>query len=120
VAAQGIEKVQRVDDVVLIVFRRVLYRFTDQRKCREVQDRLGTALDQDMIDPVALRQVAHEQPVRGHGSAMAGREIVEDPDIVAVGKQQLDGMAADIARTAGNEDSHGRSLFAACGLASPC
>jgi hypothetical protein len=65
---------------------------------------------EEVIELVNLVQIAHDQTVRRHGSSMAHRQIVIDPDVMAPVKEQLDGMTADIARAASDEDSHTSEL----------
>ena len=47
---------------------------------------------------------------RLRGGTVAGREVVVDHDIRARGAQRLDGVAADVARTAGHEHAHLRPI----------
>jgi hypothetical protein len=50
------------------------------------------------------------QPVGGHIMPITFREVVDDGDVVALLEQQADGVGADIAGSAGNENvsrSHG-------------
>ncbi len=49
----------------------------------------------------------------GHGIAMAGREIVVNDDPLTARGERLDGMAADVSGSAGDEDPrlvHGRPM----------
>src|SRR5205823_14043769 len=54
------------------------------------------ALDQPVAGPAALRQEG----------ALAGREVVVDGHLVAVGQQAVDQVAADEAGAAGDEGTH--------------
>ena len=105
-APQRIEQVQTIDEVVLVVFRRLLHRFADEGKRGIVHHRFDTAFDQHLVEPFAFRQVADNEPLRRHRRPMAEAEIVIDPDIVPMRQQQLDGVTADITRAAGDENVH--------------
>ena len=41
-------------------------------------------------------------------------EVVVDPDVVAAGQKQLDRVAADVARAAGDENAHGGDYSNEC------
>ena len=45
-------------------------------------------IDQGMIQPLALGQVADDQPVGRHGGAMAHGQVVVDPDVMAARQEQ--------------------------------
>ena len=95
-------------DVVAVVARRIADRLADERARGAVEDRL---------DPLALEQAGRsrrrrrtcrrraERPV-GDGRAMAGRQVVEDDDLVAGLDEALDRDRADIAGAAGHQDAH--------------
>ena len=57
-----------------------------------------------------IGEIQFVQPVGGHVVAIAFGEVVDDGDVVALLEQQADGMGADVAGSAGNENfswSHG-------------
>ena len=62
-----------------------------------MDDGLDAVFHQDVVEPGQLAQVADDQPVGRHGLAMAQRQVVVDPDVVAAGQKQPDGVAADVA-----------------------
>ena len=71
-----------------------------------MDDRLDAVLDQDVIEPLDLGQVADDEPLGRHRLAMPQRQVVVDPDVMAARQEQLDGMTADVAGAAGDENSH--------------
>ena len=58
--------------------------------------------------------VSARSPTMSRSAGTAPRwptdEVVVDPDVVAAGQEQPDGVAADVAGAAGDEDAHGRSV----------
>ena len=87
----GLEQRDAAGDVVAVVARRLADRLADQRARRAMEDRL---------DPLALQEPWPSRPVRrscrpraarpsSTAAAMAGRQVVEDHDVVAGGEQGL-------------------------------
>ena len=106
-AAQRFEQVQRVDEVVLIILGGVLDRFADEREGREVNDGLDPVRQQRMIEALLLRQVRDDEPIRRHRGAVALRQVVVDPNVVAALQKEPNRVTADVAGSAGDEDAHG-------------
>src|SRR5205823_4795977 len=71
-----------------------------------MDDGLDATGDEDMIDGGGVGQVGDDEPLGRHGGAVAGAEVIHDPDVVAVFEQQADGVTADVAGAAGDENTH--------------
>src|SRR5262245_2291954 len=69
--AQAFHQIERVDEVVLIVFGRIAYRFADIGERREVNDGVDAFFREHLIDAMRLVEIADDQPLRWHGLAMA-------------------------------------------------
>ena len=63
------------------------------------------------VADVAVDQRRRHRRLRGRGFAVPGREVVVDHDPVAGVPERLDGVAADVAGAAGDQDrAHGRPI----------
>ena len=79
-----------------------------------MEDRLDRVLAQDALDEVTIAHVTDDQLcIRRNRLAVAAQEVVEHDDLVAGLEQALGRGAADIAGTAGDQDSHS-SLLSCC------
>ena len=58
----------------------------------------------ELIDAMDLVEIADDEPLGRHRGAMAEDEVVVDPDIVAAFQEQANGVAADVAGAAGDEE----------------
>ena len=67
-----------------------------------MDDGLDAVQHQSVVEPLRLRQVRDDQPLGRHGGAVAHRQIVVDPNVVAARQEEFHGMAADVARAAGH------------------
>ncbi len=71
-----------------------------------MEDDLGLGVPQQSGGRGLVAVVADLEPgARGDRAAMAGRQVIEHHDVVAGGKERLDGDRADIAGAAGHEDA---------------
>ena len=76
------------------------------RQRGEVEDRVDRAVDVDVVGDVVLDEV--EAPVAeqvGDVARMAGRQVVERDDVVAIGQQPVRQVRADEAGPAGDDDA---------------
>src|SRR5262245_6195460 len=64
--------------------------------------------EQGVIQNIGVAKVADDQPIGWNGGAMAVDETVIDPHIVSTRLQHANRVAADVARSAGDEDAHVR------------
>ena len=71
-----------------------------------VDDRLDPVHHQHVVQVVHIPEVADDESVRWHGLPVAVGQVVEDGDLVAAGDEQADRVAADVAGSAGNQNSH--------------
>lgn len=103
--------------IVVIIFQRVLDRFRHDDRSGEMHDRADAAFGKDAGKQRPVRNVPFIQghTIR-HGKAETGGQIVDHGNVPALINQSEDGMAANIAGTAGNED--GRSVSHVPALAS--
>ena len=72
-----------------------------------MDDRFNAVHEKRVIQPRQVRKVAEDKAVGGHSGAMAKAQVVVDPNVVTAGQEELHGMAANVARAAGNQNSHG-------------
>src|SRR5262245_19163824 len=54
-----------------------------------------------------LGQVSDEETLARHRAAMAQRQVVVDPDFMAARQKVANGVTANVAGPAGDEDAHG-------------
>jgi len=107
----GIEQVDSGGDVVAEVLGRVLHGFANQRVSGEVEDGFSAAGFQGEGNFGGVGETALDEARAGiDGGTVSFAEIVEDGDVVPCVEQFLHANRADIARTAGDECLHGRSL----------
>src|SRR4051794_11105911 len=91
--------------VVAIIFERVLDRFRNDDRPREMHDRRNPLVAENTVDQRAIGNIALvERDAVRHRLARSVGKIVDDGDPPACIEQGKDGMAADIAGAAGNKD----------------
>src|SRR5207237_4894442 len=83
-------------------------RLADKGKGGEVDDCLDAMVQHGVVESMHLSEVGDEEPIARHRAAMAQRQVVVDPDVVAARQEETDGVTADVAGTAGDEDANGR------------
>ena len=90
------------------VARRVPDGFPDERPCGAVEDRVDPGALQEPAELVGVAVAADlERGHAGHGLPVAGRQVVEDNDLVARLEEPLDRDRADVSGSAGYENAHG-------------
>ena len=91
--------------VVRIIIKRLLDALRNHDRAGEMHDRANILLRENAVDQRAVGDVSLEEwDVVGHDRARAVRKVVDDGDRPAGILQRKDGVAADIAGTAGDED----------------
>ena len=100
-----LEHAERADDIVAVIPRRLPNRFADVEKRREVHDREDVVAAQRAPYRRHVRDVPLDQFAVPDGLAMTGHQVVEHDDAMAGLLQRLGGVAADVARAAGDEDA---------------
>ena len=111
VRSHRVEQVERADDVAAVVALRELDGLGDQRQRREVHDAVDSR--HGRVDRLGVEQVdLQELGTGGNGGAVAAVERVEHGDLVAALQQLLGDDRADVAGTAGDEESHGATRLA--------
>ncbi len=104
----GVEQSQCALDVVVPVPVGVLDRFRHQGPGREVHHGVVVLLGEDRA---RVEDRGLDEPRRRHDRVVvAGRQVVEDRDVVIGRDQRCRDDAADIARAAGHQYPHGISL----------
>src|SRR5262249_3984365 len=103
---EQVHQPKRGDDVVAVVQGRVPDRLADQRRGGEVDDGLDAVRHQRVVQPGDVEQVADQQPIARYSSPVADGQVVVDPHVVAGSEQAPHGVAANIAGSAGDEDTH--------------
>ena len=111
---RGADQSVRSERVVGIIFERVLNRFRDHDRSREMHDRADLLLVDDTVEehPLGDRALI-ERDVRRHDFARAVGQIVDDRDAPPGILQRQHRVAADITGAAGDEDcgfGHGAQL----------
>ena len=71
-----------------------------------MDDGFDAVQHQRMIQPLRFAQVGRDEPLGRHGGAMAHRQVVVDPNVVAAGQKEANRVTADVAGAAGDEDAH--------------
>jgi hypothetical protein len=95
--AHRVEQSQTVNQVVVIVARRVLTRFADQRVRRHVDDGFDPVGRESFSKRRGISEVrVHKLSARGDGFAVAFVEIVIDNNLMAVRQQFFSDDAADV------------------------
>ena len=96
--------------VVGEIARGLAHGFADGDEGGEVDDGVALFLLQEAGERAGVGEIQFVQPLGGHVVAVAFGEVVDDGDVVALLEQQADGVGADVAGSAGNENfswSHG-------------
>src|SRR5699024_7028343 len=115
--AHGVEQRQRSADVAVPVLGRVGDGFADERAGREVDDAVeggvvALGLGQDVtreIGDIAL----DEDGALGDALPVAGGQVVQDGDLVALVEQDLRAHAAHVTGAAGDQEPHLRTTITA-------
>ena len=102
----GPQHVEGGAEVVLEVLARVLHRFADVAAGGEVDHRVGAQGVEQGFHRRPVPQVQHVERDAGHRLGVARGQVVHDPDVLAARAQQPDGVAADVAGAAGDQDAH--------------
>ena len=106
----GIQQGERPGHVIGEVPRRLTHGFADRDEGGEMDDGVALFLLQQAGERAGIGEIQLVQPVGWHVVAVAFGEVVDDGDVVALLEQQADGVGADVAGPAGNENfswSHG-------------
>ena len=102
--AHGFADVQRADEIALVSLHRIIHRRLHRCHGSQVRDcaatfhrpgdqrRIGDVADDQLDLGIVQRQIA----------ALAGRQIIEDPHRMALGKQRVSQVRADETGTAGD------------------
>ena len=119
-AGQCFEQCERADHIGAVIAERIAHRLADAEPRGKVHHRRRPGGAQDLRERRAVEDVAPDQsdlpprPSRRdprHGLGMACRQVVVDDDVVACRSQREDGVAADVARAAGDDDgAHARPI----------
>ena len=106
----GFEQVGGGDDVIAQVFERLLHTFRHDDVRGEVENAVELMRVEKLRQRRAIHQIADDQAgVFVNGFPMPGDEAVEDDDFVALADQQIDHVAADIARATRDKYLHSRA-----------
>ena len=101
----SVGEVDAVGDVVPEVLRRILHRFADQREGGEVHDCVEFPFAADALDLLAVGEVAEDEfRARIDRLAVAGKQAVEDGDVITVVEQVFRTGAADVAGSSGDQN----------------
>ena len=102
----GFEESEGAGDVVAVVFEGVFDGFADVAVGGEVEDGFGLVLGEDLVEEGGVVEVALDEgdAVVGEGVEVAVDEVVEDDDGFAEAEEVLDGVGADVAGAAGDEE----------------
>jgi hypothetical protein len=73
---------------------------------REVDHRFDPVDDEQVVEVIDVAEVAQDQAFGRHGLVVAGRQVVEDRDVVPASEELLDGVAADVSSAARDENPH--------------
>ena len=94
------------DDVVAVVAGRIAHRVADRQPRGEMHHGVHVVVPEGAAQPLGVVDVALDEGVgEPRRFAVAGREVVVDHDALAGLAQRLDGVAADVARPAGDENA---------------
>ena len=95
--------------VVQIIAERIGERIRHDDFGGEMDDRLDVVLGEKLGHEILVAEIADDQRhLIRHGGPEAGRQIVEDDDLLARRDEFEHRMAADIAGAARDEDGHDR------------
>ena len=117
VVAHDIDEHQGVLDIVVVVLDGLAHRLANGLKAGEVDDAVDLVGIEDLVHRIAVEHVglvegevlgglvAHDglDAVDGNGAGVG--EVIDDDDLVAALEQLNDGVRADKAGAAGNEDA---------------
>src|ERR1043166_8315770 len=92
-------------DVCVVESRGILHRFSDLDQSRAMQHSIGPVLRDHRIKPRSIADIAvlKRTPFRELALAIAGK-IVQNNDAMACARERQAAMAADIARSAGDQN----------------
>ena len=102
--AGSIQKVQRSDNIVVVVLGRILDRLTDIRAGGEMQGNDRTMFGERPRQPALVEEVAFNERSPANEAAIAGRQIVVHHRLEAAGGKGRACMAADVPRSSDDKD----------------
>ena len=102
----GFQQIDRVDDIIAVVFQGLPNGFLHLDGGGKVHNGLGPEGGQDIVQVDRIGQFACDKSAIEDGPFMAGGQIVVDEQLVARFAQGLYDVAADVPGTTGNEDFH--------------
>ena len=106
----GVEQGERPGDVVGEVAGGLAHGFADGDEGGEVDDGVALLRLHEAGERGGIGERDLMQPAGGHVVAIAFGEVVDNGDVVALLRQDADGVGADVAGSTGNQDfswSHG-------------
>ena len=106
----GVEQRERSGNIVGEVAGRLAHGFAHRDEGGEVNDGVALLLLHQADQRGRIGEIELMQPAGRHVVTIAFGEVVHNGDVVALLEQQADGVGADIAGSAGNENfsrSHG-------------
>jgi hypothetical protein len=109
-SAHPIEQSQRSQDIVGVIDVRTGDRFADLDKSGKVNDRLRFPAAEDGIEKAAIADVAPFERAPFDGPRVAVGQVVDDNRLKAPFRQDLTGMAADVAGPTGDGDGPRRPI----------
>ncbi len=71
-----------------------------------MHDGVDALFDKYLVEAMRLVEIADDEPLGRHRAAMAQRETIVHPHVVATIEEQADGVAADITGAADDNNSH--------------
>jgi hypothetical protein len=98
------EQVTRRARIVAVVLQRIANGFGHDRMRGEMHDRIDRVLAQNVGDQRSIRDIADHELRATNGLPKACREIIEYDDGLAALGELHDGVAADVAGAARDED----------------
>jgi hypothetical protein len=103
---QGIDQALGAGDVVGEVAARPLHGLADGLVRGEVDAGVDVVVDDELHHQVLVRDVADDERGVEHGLLATALQRVEHDDVAAELAEPADGVGADVAGTAGDEDGH--------------
>ncbi len=98
---------ERAQRVVIEILLRNFDRLAGLDQRGEVHDGVESASGEEGVERRLVAGVGlNEFSLRGHGLAPSHDEVVEDGDSVSAAQQMVCNDAADVARSASDEDAH--------------